>query len=107
MLTNRASELIMDVKIHGSLGCSDHVMVEFTVLKNMGQVMKKAFWTLGELISSFFKELVDGMPWKSALWGKGELSWQLLILTCKQSHKEGKIPEWLSKDLLVKLKEGK
>lgn len=42
MLTNRDSELIMDVKIHGSLGCSHHLVVEFTVLKNMGQVTRKA-----------------------------------------------------------------
>ncbi|KAK4831255.1 hypothetical protein QYF61_016725 [Mycteria americana] len=36
MVTN-ASELISDVKIGGSLGCSDHALVEFTVLRDMGQ----------------------------------------------------------------------
>ncbi|KAK4819764.1 hypothetical protein QYF61_011364 [Mycteria americana] len=36
MVTN-ASELISDIKIGGSLGCSDHALVEFTVLRDMGQ----------------------------------------------------------------------
>ncbi|KAK4826871.1 hypothetical protein QYF61_011990 [Mycteria americana] len=37
MVTN-ASELISDVNIGGSLGCSNHALVEFTVLRDMGQV---------------------------------------------------------------------
>jgi len=37
MVTN-ASELINDVKIGGSLGCSDYALVEFTVLREMGKV---------------------------------------------------------------------
>ncbi|KAK4831065.1 hypothetical protein QYF61_015122 [Mycteria americana] len=40
MVTN-ASELINDVKIGGSLGCSDHALVEFTVLRDMGQGRKE------------------------------------------------------------------
>ncbi|KAK4816578.1 hypothetical protein QYF61_017968 [Mycteria americana] len=36
MVTN-ACDLISDVKIGGSLGCSDHALVEFTVLRDMGQ----------------------------------------------------------------------
>jgi len=34
MLTN-ASELISDVKTGGRLGCSDHALVEFIVLKGI------------------------------------------------------------------------
>jgi len=37
MLTN-ASELIGDVKTGGSLGCSDHALVEFRVLRDTGKV---------------------------------------------------------------------
>ncbi|PKU45328.1 rna-directed dna polymerase from mobile element jockey-like [Limosa lapponica baueri] len=37
MVTN-ASELIGHIKIRGSLFCSDHALVEFTVLRDMGQV---------------------------------------------------------------------
>jgi len=36
MLTN-ASELISGIKTGGSLGCSDHALVEFTVLRDMGK----------------------------------------------------------------------
>ncbi|KAK4830766.1 hypothetical protein QYF61_013255 [Mycteria americana] len=39
MVTN-ASELISDIKIGGSLGCSDHTLVEFTVLRDMGQLCR-------------------------------------------------------------------
>lgn len=31
-----ASDLIWEVKIGGRLGCSDHVLVEFAVLRDMG-----------------------------------------------------------------------
>lgn len=63
----------------------------------------------------FFKELVDGTPWETALKDKGaEQSWKLfkniflraqdtLITMHKKSGKEGR-PAWLSKDLLVELK---
>ena len=35
VLTN-AEESIREVKIGGSLGCSDHALVEFVILKNAG-----------------------------------------------------------------------
>ncbi|KAK4806137.1 hypothetical protein QYF61_001060 [Mycteria americana] len=37
LLVTNASELISDVKTGGSLGCSDHALVEFAVLRDMGQ----------------------------------------------------------------------
>ena len=36
MVTN-ASELIGDIKTGGSLGCSDHSLVEFTLLRDTGK----------------------------------------------------------------------
>ncbi|GAB0186388.1 hypothetical protein GRJ2_001104100 [Grus japonensis] len=42
LLVTNASELISDVKIGGSLGCSDHLLVEFAVLRDTDQVAKKA-----------------------------------------------------------------
>lgn len=36
MVTN-TSELIGDIKIGGSLGCSNHALVEFAVLRDMGR----------------------------------------------------------------------
>ncbi|PKU44938.1 hypothetical protein llap_4751 [Limosa lapponica baueri] len=41
LLVTNPSELISDIKIGGSLGCSDHALVEFTVLTDMGQMKSK------------------------------------------------------------------
>ena len=41
VLTN-AEESIRDVKIGGSLGCSDHALVEFVILKNAGLAKSRA-----------------------------------------------------------------
>ena len=108
MVTN-ASELIGDVKIGGSLGCSDDALVEFTVLRDMGQVKSKVR-TLNFRKAKFqlFKESVNGTPWETALRDKGaEQSWQifkdafhraqeLLIPSWKKLGKEGKRPAWMS-----------
>ncbi|GAB0209193.1 hypothetical protein GRJ2_003385000 [Grus japonensis] len=116
MVTN-ASELMGEVKTGGSLGCSDHALVEFTVLRDMGQVKSKVR-TLNFRKANFqlFKELVNRTLWETALRDKGaEQSWQifkdafyraqeLLIPRCKKSGKEGKRLAWMSQDLLVKLK---
>ena len=105
------------VKIGGSQGCSDDALVEFTVLRDMGQVNCKVK-TLNFRRANFqlFKELMDGTPRETALRGKGaEQSWQLfkdiflrvqevLIPTCNKSGSEGRRQTWLTKDLLVKLK---
>ncbi|GAB0181507.1 hypothetical protein GRJ2_000616000 [Grus japonensis] len=96
-LTNM-DELIRDVKIGGSLGCSDHVLVKFTILRDMGQ-MKSRVKTLNFRKANFqlFKELVDGTPWEIALRDKrAEETWklfkdiflraqELLISICKKS----------------------
>jgi len=37
LLVTNARELIGDVNTGGSLGCSDHALVEFAVLRDMGQ----------------------------------------------------------------------
>ncbi|KAK4810861.1 hypothetical protein QYF61_008833 [Mycteria americana] len=117
LLVTSASELIGDVKIGGSLGCNDHALVEFAVLRDMGQA-KSIVRTLNFRKANFqlFKELVNGTPWETVLRDKGvEQSWQifkdafhkaqeLLIPRCRKSGKEGKRPAWLSQDMLVKLK---
>lgn len=41
MVTN-INELIGDAKFRGSLGCSDHTLVEFAVLRDMCQIRNKA-----------------------------------------------------------------
>ncbi|PKU37428.1 nedd4-binding protein 2-like 2 [Limosa lapponica baueri] len=71
MVTN-ASTLISDSKIGGSLGCSDHALVGFPVLWDMGQVKSKAR-SLNFRKENFqmFKEFSNRIPWEIALRDKG------------------------------------
>jgi len=64
MLTS-ASELNSDMKTGGSLGCSDHTLVEFTVLRDMGKAASTVR-TLNFRKTNFqlFKELVSRTPGK-------------------------------------------
>jgi len=109
LMVTKASELIGDVKIGGSLGCSDHALVEFTVLRDMGQAKSKVrTWSFRKENFQLFKELVSRTPWETALRDKGaEQSWQIFkdifhrtqelsIPKCKKSGKQGKRLEWLS-----------
>ena len=41
LLVTNTSKLISDIKIGGSLGCIDHVLVEFIVLRGKGQAKSK------------------------------------------------------------------
>jgi len=41
LLVTNARELIGDMKIGGSLGCSDLALVDFVVLRDIGQVKSK------------------------------------------------------------------
>ncbi|PKU45940.1 hypothetical protein llap_3743 [Limosa lapponica baueri] len=79
LLVTNASELIGDIKTGGSLGCSDHALVEFAVLTDMYQAKSKVR-TLNFRKADFqlFKELVSRAPWETALRDKGtEQSWQI------------------------------
>lgn len=72
-------EIIRHVKTGGILGCSDQALVEFTTLRDMGQI-KSRVRTLNFRRADFhlLKELVYGMLWKTALRDKGmEQSLQL------------------------------
>ena len=78
MLTN-AEESIREVRIGGSLGCSDHAFVEFVILKNEGLV-KSRVRTLCFRRANFrlLKKLLSGIPRETVLKGMGtEQSWQL------------------------------
>jgi len=108
MLTS-ASELIGGVKTGGSLGCSDHTLVEFTVLRDIGKA-RSVVRTLNFRKANFqlFKEVVSRTPWETVLRDRGaEQSWQILkdafqraqelsVPRCKKSGKEGKRLAWLS-----------
>jgi len=67
MLTN-TSELIGGIKTGASLGCSDHALVEFTVLRCEGKV-RSTVRTLNfrKVKFQLFKELVSRGPWETVL----------------------------------------
>lgn len=107
----------MEVKTEGSLGCSNHVLVEFMVSRNV-VLMKSRSRTLNFMRAKFqlFKELLCGIPWETVLGDKGmEQSWylfkhthlraqELSILQHKKSSRGGRKLEWLKNDLLIKLR---
>jgi len=109
LLVTNASKLIRDIKIGGSLRCSDHTLVEFIVLSDKSWA-KSRVRTLNFRKANFqlFEELVNGTPWETALRDKGaEQRWQIFkddfhraqelsILRCKTSGKEGKRSPCLS-----------
>jgi len=108
-----ASELVGDVKIGGSLGCSDHALVELMLLREMG-ITKSIARTLNFRKADFqlFNEIVRRTPWETVLRNRGtEQSWQLFkdvfhraqelsIPKCKKSGREGKRPAWLRQEML-------
>jgi len=106
MVTN-TSMLIGDVKIEGSLDCSDHTLVEFTLLSDMGKA-RSTLRALNFRKAKFqlFKELVSRMPWSSKTGGQKRAGRSLRTLfhrvqelsvpRCKKSGKDGKRPSWLS-----------
>jgi len=117
LMVTSASELISDTKAGDSLVCSDHALMEFTVLRDVGKV-RSIVRILNFRKDNFHlsKELVRRTPWETVLGdGTAEQSWQIFkdtfhrvqehsVPRCKKSGKEGKRPAWLSQDLLVKLK---
>lgn len=67
MVTN-LRELIGNVKTGGSLGCSNHGLLELTVMRNIGQ--KRSEVRLLNCRKTDFqlsKEIVSGIPWGTAL----------------------------------------
>jgi len=119
LLTNE-EEIIKDVKIGGNLGCSDHSPLEFMILRNKG-LAESGIRTLifSRVKFQLFNKLLDEILWKTVLRNIGmEESWQLFkdtflkaqelsIIQHRKSSAGGKKPAWLSKDLLVKLREKK
>jgi len=116
VLTNRAG-LVEDVKAGGSLGCSDHEMVEFRILRGGSRAISR-ITALDFKRANFglFKDLLGGIPWIRALEGNRVQESRSLFKhyflhaqywctpTSKKSSKGGRRPAWMSKELLGKLK---
>ena len=63
LLVTSASELIGDVMTGGSLGCSDHALVDFAVLRHVGQAKSKVrTLNFKKANCRLFKELVRRTP---------------------------------------------
>jgi len=71
------------VKAGGSLGCSDHEMVEFRILYGGSRAISR-ITALDFRRANFglFKDLLGGIPWVRALEGRGiQESWFLLSIS--------------------------
>ncbi|GAB0195099.1 mitochondrial enolase superfamily member 1 [Grus japonensis] len=101
ILTNKEG-LEGDVKLKGSLGCSDHKMVDFR-----------------RVDFGLFRDLLGRIPWDKALEGRGaQDSWLIFkghllqaqercIPTKRKSSKNTKRPPWMNKELLGKVQQKK
>ncbi|GAB0176073.1 mitochondrial enolase superfamily member 1 [Grus japonensis] len=119
VLTNKEG-LVGDVKLKGSLGCSDHEMVQFKILRAVRRAHSK-LTTLDFRRADFclFRDLLGGVPWDKALERRGaQDSWLVFkghllqaqercIPTKRKSSKNTKRPPWMNKKLLGKLKQKK
>ena len=76
VLTNKEG-LVWNVKLQGSLGCIDHEMVKFRILRAVRRVHSK-LTTLDFTRADFglFRDLLGRIPWDKALEGIGtQESW--------------------------------
>ncbi|GAB0205478.1 mitochondrial enolase superfamily member 1 [Grus japonensis] len=119
IFTNKEG-LVGDVKLKGSLGCSDHKMVEFRILRAARRALSK-LTTLNFSRADFglSRDLLGRIPWDKALEGRGaQDSWptfkghllqaqQRCIPTKRKSGKNTKRPPWMNKELLGKVKQKK
>ncbi|GAB0203861.1 thrombospondin-4 [Grus japonensis] len=71
ILTNKEG-LVGDVKLKGSLGCSDHEMVEFKILRAARRAHSKlTALDFRRADFGFFRDLLGRTPWDKALEGRG------------------------------------
>ncbi|GAB0204729.1 hypothetical protein GRJ2_002938500 [Grus japonensis] len=119
VLTNKEG-LVGNVKLKGSLGCRDHEMVEFKILRAVRRVRSK-LTTLDFKRADFglFRDLLGRVAWDKALEGRGaQESWLVFkdhlllpqeqcIPTKRKSGKNARRSAWMNKELLHKLKHKK
>ncbi|GAB0208807.1 mitochondrial enolase superfamily member 1 [Grus japonensis] len=119
VLTNKEG-LVGNVKLKGSLGCSDHKMVEFKILRAVRRALSK-LTTLDFRRAGFglFRDLLGRIPWDKAPEGRGaQDSWLVFkghllqaqeqcIPTKRKSGKNTQRPPWMKKELLGKVKQKK
>ncbi|XP_050791465.1 uncharacterized protein LOC127040991 [Gopherus flavomarginatus] len=119
ILTNR-EELVENLKVEGSLGESDHEIIEFAILRK-GRREYSRIETMDFRKADFGKlrELIGKVPWELRLRGKTtEESWQFFKGTLLRAQKQvipmvrkdrkcGKRPPWLTFEILRDLQNKK
>ncbi|PKU41091.1 glycerol kinase [Limosa lapponica baueri] len=104
--------LVRNVKLKGNLGCADHEMVEFKILRAVRRTHSK-LTTLNfrRAVFGFFRDLLGGVSWDKALEGRGaQESWVIFkdyllqsqarcILKKRKSGKNTSKPAWMNKKL--------
>ncbi|XP_068531176.1 uncharacterized protein [Anas acuta] len=117
VLSNRDG-LVSDVKVGGSLGCSDHEMVEFQIELGKGSKAKSRIATLDFRRANFdlFWDLLGSISWDRLLEGKGACESSATfkqhffhaqgqcIPRNRKSGKGGRKPAWMSKEFINKNK---
>ena len=80
LMFTSVEEIVKNVKIGGSLGCSDHTLTEFVILRNAG-LAKSGVRTLKFKRVNFrlFNELLKKISWEEVLRDKGVEQSRLLI----------------------------
>lgn len=64
----RVSELSCDIRTGGCLGCNEHTVMEFTLLKDMGQKKSKIrMLSFRKAHFQLFRDLVNKTLWESVL----------------------------------------
>jgi len=110
--------LVDDVKVGGRLGCSDHEMVEFRILRGGSRALSMIkSLDLRRANFGLFKELLGGIPWARGLEDRGvQGCWWLFkhyflhaqewyIHLRKKSSKGGRRLAWLNKELLAEIRQ--
>ncbi|GAB0177047.1 mitochondrial enolase superfamily member 1 [Grus japonensis] len=119
ILTNKEGT-VGDMKLKGSLGCSDHEMVEFRILRAARRAHSKlTILHFRRADSGLFRDLLGRIPWDKTLEGRGaQDSWLIFkhhllqaqeqcIPTKRKSGKNTKRPPRMNKELLGKVKQKK
>ncbi|KAM9654465.1 uncharacterized protein ACIBXB_005124 [Morphnus guianensis] len=119
VLTNKKGP-IGNLKLKGSLGCSDHEMVEVKILRAARRVHHK-LTTMNFRRAEFdlFRDLLGRVPWDKDLEGREtQESWLIFkdhlfqaqeqcIPVKRKSGKKARRPAWMNKELLDKLQHKK
>ncbi|GAB0183347.1 hypothetical protein GRJ2_000800000 [Grus japonensis] len=112
--------LVENVKLKGSLDCSDHEMTEFKILRAARRAHSK-LTTLDfrRADLGLFRDLLGRVPWDKVLEGIGaQESWLVFkgrllqaqercIPVNRKSGKHAQRPAWMNKELLGKVKHKK